>query len=98
MQRLRTIFCSVPFLVLATTALAQEYPVKPIVIVVPAAAGGPTDTLARGLAAAMSGPLKQTMLIENAGGARGIIGLNKAAKARADGSPRPPHPIGMSTP
>src|SRR5258706_10795719 len=98
MQRLRTIFCSVPFLLLAATALAQEYPVKPIVIVVPAAAGGPTDTLARVLAASMSGALKQTMLVENAGGAGGIIGINKAAKARADGYTLLLYHIGMSTP
>src|SRR5437868_1234648 len=82
---------------LAGSALAQEYPTKPVVIVVPAAAGGPTDTLARVLAAAMSGPLKQTMLIDNSGGAGGTIGVTKAAKARADGYTLMLYHIGMST-
>ena len=77
--------------------MAQEYPVKPIVIVVPAAAGGPTDTLTRVLAASMSEKLKQTMLIDNSGGAGGIIGINKAAKARADGYTLLLYHIGMST-
>src|SRR5712692_114113 len=81
----------------ATAAVAQEYPVKPIVIVVPAAAGGPTDTLTRQLAAAMSGPLKQQILIDNSGGAGGIIGINKTAKARADGYTLLLYHIGIST-
>ncbi len=81
----------------ATAAVAQEYPVKPIVIVVPAAAGGPTDTLTRQLAAAMSGPLKQQILIDNSGGAGGIIGINKTAKARADGYTLLLYHIGMAT-
>jgi tripartite-type tricarboxylate transporter receptor subunit TctC len=84
-------------LLLGTTASAQEYPVKPIVIVVPAAAGGPTDTLTRVLAAAMSETLKQTVLIDNTGGAGGTIGINKAAKARADGYTLLLYHIGMAT-
>src|ERR671929_114218 len=82
---------------MAAPALAQDYPTKPIVIVVPAAAGGPTDTLTRVLAAAMSNAMKQQFVIENAGGAGGIIGINKAAKARADGYTLLLYHIGMST-
>jgi tripartite-type tricarboxylate transporter receptor subunit TctC len=85
------------FLLLATAALAQEYPVKPVVIVVPAAAGGPTDTLTRVLAAAMAEPLKQQLLIDNTGGAGGTIGINKVAKARADGYTLLLYHIGMAT-
>src|SRR5437879_1201833 len=81
----------------ATTALAQEYPSKPVVIVVPAAAGGPTDTLARNLGVAMGSALGQQMIIDNSGGAGGIIGINKAAKSRADGDTVLLYPIGMST-
>ena len=81
----------------ATPALAQDYPGKPIVIVVPAAAGGPTDTLTRVLASAMSNAIKNQFLIENAGGAGGIIGINKAAKARPDGYTLLLYHIGMST-
>jgi tripartite-type tricarboxylate transporter receptor subunit TctC len=79
------------------SAWAQEYPNKPIVIVVPAAAGGPTDTLTRVLASSMSNAMKNQFLIENAGGAGGIIGINKAAKARPDGYTLLLYHIGMST-
>src|SRR5471030_478142 len=96
MIRLRRI--SAAFLLLwAMTAFAQDYPSKPIVIVVPGAAGGPTDTLARQLAAAMGGPLKQQLLVDNAGGAGGTIGINKVAKARADGYTLLLFHIGMAT-
>src|SRR5437588_9346556 len=81
----------------APTARAQEYPSKPVVIVVPAAAGGPTDTLARNLGVAMGSALKQQLLIDNSGGAGGTIGINKAAKARADGYTLLQYHIGMAT-
>src|SRR5258707_2934039 len=81
----------------ATVATAQDYPNKPIVIVVPAAAGGPTDTLTRVLASSMSNAMKNQFLIENAGGAGGIIGINKAAKARPDGYTLMLYHIGMAT-
>src|SRR2546426_4919178 len=82
---------------LAAPGLAQDYPSKPIIIVVPAAAGGPTDTLTRVLAASMASAMKNQFLIENAGGAGGIIGVNKAAKARPDGYTLLLYHIGMST-
>ena len=85
------------FALAACAALAQDYPAKPIVIVVPAAAGGPTDTLTRVLASAMGNAMKTQFVIENAGGAGGIIGINKAAKARADGYTLLLYHIGMST-
>jgi len=81
----------------ASLAAAQDYPSKPIIIVVPAAAGGPTDTLTRVLAAAMGNAMKHQFIIENAGGAGGIIGINKAAKARPDGYTLLLYHIGMST-
>src|SRR5467141_1777301 len=81
----------------AAAARAQEYPSKPVVIVVPAAAGGPTDTLARNLGVAMGSALGQQMIIDNSGGAGGIIGINKAAKARPDGYTLLLYHIGMST-
>jgi tripartite-type tricarboxylate transporter receptor subunit TctC len=85
------------FLAAATLAAAQDYPAKPIVIVVPAAAGGPTDTLTRVLAQSMGNAMKNQFIIENAGGAGGIIGINKAAKARPDGYTLLLYHIGMST-
>jgi len=81
----------------ASLAAAQDYPSKQIIIVVPAAAGGPTDTLTRVLAAAMGNAMKHQFVIENAGGAGGIIGINKAAKARPDGYTLLLYHIGMST-
>ena len=67
-------------------AMAQTaYPTKPITVVVPFAAGGPTDALARVLTARMGEALGQTLIVENVGGAGGTIGVNKAAKATPDG-------------
>ena len=83
--------------VAAAGASAQDYPSKPVVIVVPAAAGGPTDTLARQLGVAMGAALGQQMLIDNSGGAGGTIGVNKAAKVRPDGYTLLLYHIGMST-
>src|SRR5438067_8149802 len=81
----------------AAVAAAQDYPAKPIIIVVPAAAGGPTDTLTRVLASSMGNAMKAQFIIENAGGAGGIIGINKAAKSRPDGYTLLLYHIGMST-
>jgi putative tricarboxylic transport membrane protein len=61
------------------------YPTKPITLVVPAAAGGPTDTVARLLAESMGRTLGQTIIVENIGGAGGTIGMARVAKAAPDG-------------
>ncbi len=68
-----------------TMASAQTYPAKPITMIVPFAAGGPTDALARVLGARMSEALGQQIVVENIGGAGGTIGVSKAAKATPDG-------------
>jgi tripartite-type tricarboxylate transporter receptor subunit TctC len=94
---MRWISAGIFLLAAMTAAIAQDYPTKPIIIVVPAAAGGPTDTLTRVLAASMSEPLKQQMLIENMGGAGGTIAINKAAKARPDGYTLLLYHVGMAT-
>src|SRR5262245_51045954 len=83
-------------LVVATAAWAQ-YPTKPITMIVPFAAGGPTDTVARSIAAAMQNTLKQTVLVENVGGAGGTIGVGRAAKSTPDGYTILMHHIGMAT-
>ncbi len=62
-----------------------DYPDKPITIVVPFAAGGPTDKVARDLAEAMRKPLNATLIIENVGGAGGTLGATRVAKAAPDG-------------
>ena len=66
-------------------ARAQQYPVRPITMVVPFAAGGPTDTLARILATHMKGSLGQSVIIENTTGAEGSIGVGRVARAAPDG-------------
>ena len=72
-------------LVAASSAAAQDYPARPITIVVPAAAGGPTDTVSRVTAQAMSKALGQQILIENVGGAGGTIGTGRVVRAAPDG-------------
>jgi tripartite-type tricarboxylate transporter receptor subunit TctC len=79
---------------------AQAFPIKdkPITIVVPFAAGGPTDRVARDLAEALRKPLGgASIVVENAGGAGGTIGANKVAKAAADGHTLLLYHIGMAT-
>jgi tripartite-type tricarboxylate transporter receptor subunit TctC len=79
------------------SAEAQEYPTKVITMVVPFAAGGPTDTVARLIAAPMGKTLKQQIIVENVGGAGGTIAANRVAKSTPDGYTILIHHIGMST-
>ena len=83
---------------LITGAHADSYPSKPITIVVPFTAGGPTDRVARDLAEALRKPLGgATLIVDNAAGAGGSIGANKVAKANPDGYTLLLHHIGMGT-
>ncbi len=66
-------------------AVAQPYPSRPITILVPFAAGGPSDVLARVLGERMRASLNQTVIVENVTGAGGTIGVTRAARAPADG-------------
>jgi tripartite-type tricarboxylate transporter receptor subunit TctC len=84
-------------LISGSAAGAQEYPTKVITMVVPFAAGGPTDTVARLIAQPMSKTLKQQVIVENVLGAGGTIAVNRVAKAAADGYTLLIHHIGMST-
>jgi tripartite-type tricarboxylate transporter receptor subunit TctC len=82
---------------LSLSALAA-YPDKPVTIVVPFAAGGPTDKVARDLGVVLSKHLNnQTVIIENVGGAGGTLGAAKVAKAAPDGYTLLMHHIGMAT-
>ena len=78
-------------------AHAQTYPTKTITMIVPFAAGGPTDTVARLVAQSMGTKLKQQIIIENVGGAGGTIGAARVAKAAPDGYTLFLHHIGQST-
>ena len=82
----------------ATGASAQSaWPTRPVALVVPFAAGGPTDVVARTLAASMSKTLGQTVLVENKLGAGGTVAANYVAKAQPDGYTFFIHHNGMAT-
>jgi tripartite-type tricarboxylate transporter receptor subunit TctC len=72
-------------LTMAGLAMAQKYPAKPITVIVPQAAGGANDTIARVVAQKLSEQLGQSVVIENRVGAGGNVGTAAAAKARPDG-------------
>jgi tripartite-type tricarboxylate transporter receptor subunit TctC len=94
-MRLIMIFAALGFL--QGSAAAQDYPTRPINIVVPAAAGGPTDTISRITAQAMSKLLGQQITIENAGGAGGTIGTGRVVRAEPDGYTLLIYHVGLST-
>ncbi len=76
-------FATAPF---ATPALAQTYPSRTVSIIVPYPAGGPADESARTLAQFLSTKLKQSFIVENVPGGNTIVGMEKVARATADGS------------
>jgi tripartite-type tricarboxylate transporter receptor subunit TctC len=81
----------------ANAAFAEGYPDRTITMVVPFAAGGPTDTVGRLIAEKMSADLGQQIIVENVGGAGGTLGAGQVAEAEADGYTILLHHIGMAT-
>lgn len=77
---------------MSSAAAAQDYPSRPVTLIVPFAAGGSTDVIARVVAEAMRRPLGQSLVVDNRGGAGGSIGTAAIAKAAPDG-----YTIGMGT-
>ena len=69
----------------SSTGTAQSYPSRPVTIVVPFSAGGPTDTLARLMVERMRKTLGQSVIVDNTTGAGGSIGVGKVVRAAADG-------------
>ena len=96
-MKIRSVFITLATVLASSLAFAQAYPTKPITMIVPFAAGGPTDTVARSVAAIMSKSLGQTVIVENVGGAGGNIGNEKVAKAAPDGYTTLLMHIGIST-
>ena len=76
---------------------AQDYPTRTVNMVVPYAAGGPTDTVARVLAQAMTKPIGQTVVVENKPSAGGLVGAESVKNAKPDGYTILIHHIGMAT-
>ncbi len=91
-------FCILAALALAASgAAAQQYPTRNVSMIVPYAAGGPTDTVARVTAQAMGKPLGQTVIVENRPSAGGILGPEALKNAKPDGYTIMIHHIGMAT-
>ena len=85
------------FLLLVGAASAQEFPSRSITMIIPFAAGGPTDTVARLVAEPMTRVLGEQVIVENVGGAGGTIGAGRVAKADPDGHTILLHHIGQAT-
>ena len=79
------------------SALAQQYPTHSVTMMVPYAAGGPTDTVARVVAQAMGKPLGQSVIVENHPSAGGILAPEQVKNAKPDGYTLLIHHIGMAT-
>jgi len=94
---MRTFFGVLVGLVACIAVYAQDYPTRPVSLIVPFAAGGPTDTLARNLAQHMSKTLKQQVIVENRAGAGGTLAANVVAKSKPDGYSVLIAHIGMAT-
>src|SRR5882762_1244445 len=78
-------FCGFVGLLVAAAASAQTYPTRPIALIVPFSAGGPTDTIGRIMAERMGRSLGQTVVVENTTGAGGSIAVGRVARAAPDG-------------
>jgi tripartite-type tricarboxylate transporter receptor subunit TctC len=84
-------------MLVASSAFAQGYPSKVVTMIIPFAAGGPTDTVGRLIGKAMGDSLKQQVIIENVGGAGGTIAAARVARSAPDGYTIFLHHIGQST-
>src|SRR5512141_661545 len=94
---LKKLLAGCAMLAFALAASAQGYPTRAVTMVVPYAAGGPTDTVARVLAQAMSKSIGQTVVVENRPSAGGILGPEVVKNAKPDGYTLLIHHIGMAT-
>ena len=79
------VLCAISIAALAGSALAQQYPAKPVRLLVPYPAGGGSDLIARSVSQRLSEKLGHSVVVDNRGGATGMIGSEVAAKSPADG-------------
>lgn len=93
----KTLIATAMLAAMSSAAFAQAYPTQPITVIVPFSAGGPTDTVTRLVAQAMSKELGQQVVVENVGGAGGTLGAARVAQADNDGYTLLLHHIGMAT-
>lgn len=94
---LKPLLAAVLLLASGATLSADSFPSKPVTLVIPFSAGGPTDALARILTQQMSRTLKQSVIVENATGAGGTIAMGKVARSAPDGYTIFLHHNGMAT-
>lgn len=85
LRTLKTLCAAAALFSITHTAMAQEWPARTVTWIVPFAAGGPTDAMARDIADRVGKQIGQQVIIENAAGAGGTIGAGKAAKAAPNG-------------
>jgi len=85
MRVLATLVTGLSVLLLPASVAAQDFPNKPIRLIVPFPAGGPNDIIARVIGQRMSELIKQPVLIDNRGGQGGVLGTDAVAKANPDG-------------
>src|SRR5215218_277545 len=97
-MRRRTLLAAVPFALAAPAVQAQpRFPDRPVTIVVPFSAGGPTDVISRLVAEGMGRDLGQPVVVENVTGAGGTIAAGRVAQARPDGHTLLMHHIGHAS-
>src|SRR5438309_5575764 len=97
MKRISFVTSLIVAIAFCARAVAQQYPTRNITMLVPYAAGGPTDTVARMVAQSMSKPLGQTMVVENKPSAGGILAPEQVKNAKPDGYTILIHHVGMAT-
>ncbi len=93
----QTLAIGITSLAVAAPCAWAQFPDKPVTLVVPFAAGGPSDKIARDVAEALRQPLGQTVIVDNTVGAGGTIGAARVARAKPDGYTLLVHHIGLAT-
>ena len=97
MRHVTLVTLAVASMLVLGPASAQDFPTRPVTVIVPFPAGGPTDTIARVTAQSMSKLLGQQVIVENVSGAGGTLGAGRASRAAPDGYTLLLHHLGLAT-